>query len=118
MKRDRPIHLNLFVIRQPLPALVSIGHRLSGALLFFGIPVLLLALQSVLTGNGSWMAHGGFRLALFVVLSAYAFHFFAGLRFLLLDLHWGDQLHSARRMALMVGVAATLTIVGIGAWLW
>ena len=40
--KPRPVYLNLLEIRQPLPAIVSILHRISGALLFLvGIPVLL-----------------------------------------------------------------------------
>ena len=118
MKRARPIHLNLFVIRQPLPALVSFGHRVSGALLFLGIPILLLTLQSVLTGTTELVARPTFRFALFVVLAAYAFHFFAGLRFLLLDLHLGGELHSTRRAATVVSIAAAISIVLLGVWLW
>jgi succinate dehydrogenase / fumarate reductase cytochrome b subunit len=118
MKRARPIHLNLFLIRQPLPALVSIGHRVSGTLLFLGIPILLLTLQSLLAGTTELMTRPLFRFALFVVLAAYAFHFFAGLRFLLLDLHWGVELRSTRRAATVVSIAAAVSIVLLGVWLW
>ena len=47
--RQRPKHLNLFKIRQPIPAIVSILHRISGAVLFlFFIPFGLSALQGSL----------------------------------------------------------------------
>lgn len=118
MKPDRPTHLNLFVIRQPLPALVSIGHRVSGAVLFLGIPVLWLALHALLTGNTDPLTRPAFRLALFAVLAAYAFHFFAGLRALLLDLHWGGELRRARRAATLVSIAAAISIALLGSWLW
>ena len=40
LQNKRPKHLNLFKIKQPLPAVVSILHRISGVLLFFpGIPL-------------------------------------------------------------------------------
>ena len=40
--KPRPVYLNLFAIRMPLPAVVSILHRASGALLFvIGIPLVL-----------------------------------------------------------------------------
>lgn len=118
MKPPRPVYLNLFAIRQPLPALVSVGHRISGAVLFLGIPILLWAFHALLTGNSGEFAHGAFRLALFLVLAAYVFHFFAGLRFLLLDMHWGVARNSARRAALGVALAAGLSIVLLGIWLW
>ncbi|MEE8327465.1 MAG: succinate dehydrogenase, cytochrome b556 subunit, partial [Nitrosomonadaceae bacterium] len=42
MYRKRPKYLNLMEIKLPLPAVISILHRVSGVLLFFpGIPVLL-----------------------------------------------------------------------------
>ena len=46
---SRPVYLNLFAIRQPLPAIVSILHRASGALLFLlGIPLALWGLDTSL----------------------------------------------------------------------
>ncbi len=40
--KRRPVYLNLPRIRLPLPGIVSILHRISGAVLFlFGIPLLL-----------------------------------------------------------------------------
>ena len=35
--KPRPVYLNLFAIRQPLPAISSILHRISGALLFIKV---------------------------------------------------------------------------------
>ena len=47
--KPRPVYLNLLEIRQPLPAIVSILHRVSGALLFLvGIPVLLWGVHASL----------------------------------------------------------------------
>jgi succinate dehydrogenase / fumarate reductase cytochrome b subunit len=45
MPRRRPVYLNLFKIRLPLPGVVSIMHRASGALLFLLLPLLLYVLQ-------------------------------------------------------------------------
>ncbi len=40
MLKQRPVYLNLVRIRLPLPGIVSILHRVSGALLFLvGIPL-------------------------------------------------------------------------------
>ena len=47
--KPRPVYLNLFAIRLPLPAFVSILHRATGALLFLvGIPLLLWVVQRAL----------------------------------------------------------------------
>ena len=40
LAKARPVYLNLFQIRLPLPGIVSILHRISGAALFLvGIPL-------------------------------------------------------------------------------
>jgi succinate dehydrogenase / fumarate reductase cytochrome b subunit len=41
MKKERPKHLDLRVIKQPLPAIASILHRVSGAGLFLMLPFLI-----------------------------------------------------------------------------
>ena len=45
--KRRPVYLNLVRIRLPLPGLVSILHRMSGAALFFvGLPLLLVGCRA------------------------------------------------------------------------
>ena len=46
--RQRPKHLNLFQIRLPLPGVISILHRISGAGLFLMLPFLLYLLHQSL----------------------------------------------------------------------
>ena len=49
MLKQRPVYLDLARIRLPLPGLVSILHRVSGAFLFLvGIPLLLAGLAASL----------------------------------------------------------------------
>ena len=53
--KPRPVYLNLFAIRMPLPAVVSILHRASGALLFvIGIPLAICTVQSALASPEAW----------------------------------------------------------------
>lgn len=120
----RPVYLNLFRIRLPLPGLVSIMHRASGALLFLLLPLLLYALQSSLTSaQGFAEVQAWFRLPLVKLLLigvawAYLHHFCMGLRYLALDLDIGVDLPQARFsswLVLAVSIGATLLI---GAWLW
>lgn len=116
MKSRRPVYLNLFEIRQSLPAWVSFAHRISGAILFLGIPFMLVAVEAFL--RGSAVSAPLFRAALFSMLAAYAFHFFSGIRFLLLDMHWGVGLRQSRRAAWIVIAAATLSVAALGYGLW
>ncbi|MEP6658221.1 MAG: succinate dehydrogenase, cytochrome b556 subunit [Betaproteobacteria bacterium] len=125
MVKPRPVYLNLVAIRQPLPAIISILHRVSGALLFlFGIPVLLFAVDATRTSPEAfgqvrdWVASPWVKLVLLVLVWAYLHHFCAGIRYLLLDLHIGDDLAPARRSsAIVLVVSLALTLI-LGARLW
>lgn len=121
MKTDRPIYLDLHRIRQPLPAVVSLLHRLSGAFLFLLIPFLLSVFEASLSGQAGFASVLGslwVKVILFGVLAAFFYHLFAGLRFLLLDIGWGVALTSARRAAWLVIVASLLSSAVLGMWLW
>ena len=123
--KPRPVYLDLVRIRLPLPGIVSILHRISGALLFlFGIPLLLAAVAASLGSpaafaemKAAW-SHPLAKLVLLGFAWAYLHHFCAGIRYLLLDLHKGVDLPAARRssvIVLAVSLALTL-IVGVRLW--
>lgn len=123
MKR-RPKNLNLLTIRQPVPAIVSILHRVSGALLFLFIPLLLIVWQSSLAseesfaGLGESFAHPFSKLILIALAWAYLHHFFAGIRYLLIDLNYGVELKPARASSKWVlGLSLVLTLA-LAIWLW
>src|SRR5690242_15554050 len=104
--KPRPVYLNLLAIRQPLPAIVSILHRISGALLFLlGIPLLLWGAHVSLASPDGFaqlktvVAHPFSKLVLLALAWAYIYHLLAGLRHLALDLHVGVDLAPARRSA-------------------
>jgi succinate dehydrogenase / fumarate reductase cytochrome b subunit len=123
--KPRPVYLNLVRIRLPLPGLVSILHRISGAALFLvGLPLLLVGVQSSLA---SQEAFESFRTALSSPLAkivliglvwAYLHHFCAGIRFLLLDIHWGIELKPARISSVVVLVASLALTLIVGVRLW
>jgi len=123
--KPRPVYLNLLAIRQPLAAVVSILHRISGALLFaVGIPALLWAVQRSLASPETfarWQATMAHPLAKLVVLGlawAYLHHLLAGVRHLMLDLHVGVDLPSARRSAAVVFVLSLLLTLIVAVRLW
>ena len=123
--KPRPVYLNLFAIRQPIPAIVSILHRISGALLFLiGLPVALWALQTSLsTADGyqrvaAAFAHPLTRIVLLGLVWAYLHHLIAGVRHLLADLNIGLDLHGARQSAAVALVLALLLTVAVGVRLW
>ncbi|MEP6997779.1 MAG: succinate dehydrogenase, cytochrome b556 subunit [Betaproteobacteria bacterium] len=121
----RPVYLNLFRIRQPIPAIVSILHRLSGAILFLiGIPLLLYAVQQSLASSDSYaslqatLGRPIVKLLLLGLVWAYLHHFCAGIRYLLLDMHIGTELKPARQSSFAVLIVSLVLTAIIGARLW
>jgi succinate dehydrogenase / fumarate reductase cytochrome b subunit len=124
MATRRPVYLNLLKIRLPLPGIVSIMHRASGALLFLLLPLLLYVLQqSLSSAQGfaevrSWFQSPLTKLALLMVIWAYLHHFCMGLRYLALDLDIGVKLAQARfsaKLVLIVSIVLTL-LIGVKIW--
>ena len=124
MDKKHPKHLALHLIQLPLPGFVSILHRVSGLLLFFALPLLLLMLQYSLNSIETYtqlmttLAHPLAKLALLGLLWAFMHHFCAGLRYLAIDLHYVSDLAQARDSSKAVLVASLLLTILIGAELW
>ena len=125
IKKKRPKNLDLTTIRLPLPGILSIIHRVSGAEIFLLLPVLLWLLQSSLASAESYalardlVANPLVKLVLFGLIWLYLHHFCAGIRYLLLDLHKGIDLESARRsskIVFAVSIALTLYVGGVLLW--
>jgi len=124
MNKQRPKHLALHLIQLPLPGFVSILHRISGLLLFFALPLLLLMLQYSLRSIETYtqlmavLAHPLAKLALFGLLWAFLHHFCAGLRHLAIDLHLVRDLAQARNSSRWVLATSLLLTVLLGVKLW
>ena len=115
--RVRPVYRNINVAdlthyRLPLPGIVSILHRVSGALMFLALPLVLWALDASLASQTSFNAlHAAAtsplaRIFWCVLVWALLHHLCAGVRYLLLDLHVGVDKVRARRGALVVFVVS------------
>ena len=124
MSKARPKFLNLLQIRQPIPAVVSILHRISGALLFLFLWIFLIGLQRSLASPESYLQLKAFideplvKLMILGLVWAYLHHTFAGIRHLGLDLRLGIELPGARMTAYAVlALALGLTVIA-GVLLW
>ena len=120
----RPKYLNLLQIRLPLPAVVSIMHRASGAVLFLALPVLLAWWQCSLTSPDTFAASQSFaalplvKIGILLLVWGYLHHLCAGVRHLASDVDLGTELKSARFASwLVLAVSIVLTIV-IGVRIW
>lgn len=119
----RPVYLNLLLIRQPIGAIVSILHRITGAFLALLTPFALWALQASLESAARFeqvraMLSGGLgRAAVLLALWLLVQHLYSGVRHLLIDIDVGVELHSARRSAWSTVIASIITVVLLGVWL-
>lgn len=124
MIKQRPKNLNLLTIRFPVPAIVSILHRISGVILYLLIPLILWALSLSLSSPDDFDTLHQFlssplmKLLMWGFLSAFIYHFFAGIRHLLMDIHIGDELKSGRLSAQITIVLSAVFILLAGIWLW
>jgi len=120
----RPKNLDLLRISLPLPAKVSILHRVSGALLFLSLPVFIYQLDQSLDSAETYASAADFfalplvKLAVMVMVWSYSHHFCAGIRYLLLDLHLGLDRVPANRSAQAVLAASLVLTVLVGVQLW
>jgi succinate dehydrogenase / fumarate reductase, cytochrome b subunit len=122
---SRPKNLNLFTIRLPINALVSILHRATGCVLFLILPVILLLLQFSLNSAEHYetviaILHSPLiKIMLLGLAWAFFHHFFAGIRHLAMDVHWMTTLMKARytsKVVLVLGALATL-VLAVKIWI-
>ena len=123
-KKKRPRWYNVSPLNLPLPGLVSIFHRASGALLFLGLVWFLFLLDMSLSSEAgfahfrTYVGHPVVKLALLALLWAYLHHFCAGIRYLFLDIDRGVDLAPARKSSYAVlAVSLALTaLLGVKLW--
>jgi succinate dehydrogenase / fumarate reductase cytochrome b subunit len=123
-RKARPQYRNIHVsqilsYRLPAAGIVSILHRISGALLFLvGIPFALYLLQQSLTSEISFESYRAIvgsvpgKLVLLALIWAFVHHSVAGIRYLLLDRHVGiEKFASAKSATAVLGITAVLTVI-------
>ncbi len=121
LKRKRPLWYNLSLLNLPLPGLVSILHRISGAALFVLLLWLLHLLDESLASPERFeavrqtMALPFVKLVLLGVLWAFLHHLCAGIRYLLLDVHVGVDLQAARASSAAV-LVVSLVLTAVLGW--
>ena len=116
-----PPWYNLSLGNLPLPGLVSIFHRITGAALFLMLWFLLWLLEMSLSGEEGYARAkdiaSGFlvKLVLLGLLWSFLHHLCAGIRHLFLDMHKGVDLPPARMTSVVVFVVSIALTIAIGA---
>ena len=121
---NRPVFLNLLVIRLPVGGVVSILHRISGVSLVLLTPLGIYLLDRSLSDPGffaqlqTFVSQGQYQLVLLLAAALLFQHFFSGFRHLALDIDWGIGRQKARVTAWLTFAATLFLLVVIGAWVW
>lgn len=121
---NRPVNLDLTTIQFPATAIVSILHRVSGVILFIGVGLLIPLLYCSLESQEGFYkvqnllaTHAG-KFVIWGILTALAFHIVAGLRHLIMDLGFWEEMDSGTCSANMSFLVTLGLSIAAGVWLW
>ena len=118
---ERPINLDISKFSFPFAALASITHRISGVIMFVAIAFLLSWFDEATASPEGFAAiadSGMVKFLLWLILCAVSYHFFAGIKHLLLDFHIADTVEAGEKAAkIAVGTAAVVALL-LGIWIW
>ncbi len=123
-KATRPVFINLWRIKFPIPAIISILHRVSGVIIFLAMPILLYFLSQSLISQESFdhlasiLIHPAVKIICWLIVAAVIYHTLAGIRHLFMDAGIGESLEAARTSAYLVIIISAVLILLAGVWLW
>ncbi|BDR14200.1 succinate dehydrogenase cytochrome b556 subunit [Vibrio sp. STUT-A11] len=123
-RKSRPVNLDLQTIRFPITAIASILHRVSGVITFVAVGILLWLLSISLSSPMGFMEAADIVDSFFVkfilwgILTALAYHIAGGIRHLMMDLGYFEELDSGTMSAKVAfGATAVLSLLaGIMVW--
>lgn len=121
----RPIYLDLKNIRLPMPGIISIMHRIFGALLSLSIPFFTYLFTLSLEDQAGFeqarsILSSNLLMPLFLLLIwGFVHHLFAGIRYLLIDVEVGVERKASYKSSQVVFYAAIVVtlIIAWGIWL-
>ncbi|MFP3502804.1 succinate dehydrogenase, cytochrome b556 subunit [Burkholderia sp. SIMBA_062] len=126
VRKPRPEYRNIGIgditlkYRMPLAAILSILHRVSGALLFLFLPFLLFLFDQSLTSELSFEVFKAFlsnivvKLIVLALSWAFLHHFCAGIRHLLMDVnHDAVSKEGGKRTAVVVFVVSIVLTIAM-----
>ncbi|MED5523864.1 succinate dehydrogenase cytochrome b556 subunit [Gallaecimonas pentaromativorans] len=124
VKKQRPVNLELQTIRFPITAIASILHRVSGVIMFFAVAILMWMLAKSLSSEAGFAAvqsmMSGFfaKFIVWGILTALAYHLVGGIRHLIMDMGYWEELPSGKASASAAFIITVILSVLAGVWLW
>lgn len=117
----RPVNLDLRTIRMPFTATLSILHRISGIVIFLGMPMLLWLFSMSLSSAENFaemmslLDNMIYRLMFFGILMALGYHIIAGIKHLFMDKGIGETEKSSKVASILVVTLSLILFVLLGA---
>jgi succinate dehydrogenase / fumarate reductase cytochrome b subunit len=124
VKDHRPKNLDLATIRQPITAIASILHRITGIMLFVAVGFLVWALSLSLESRQGFdqtvavMTHPLAKLITWGILSLVVYHLFAGIKHLIMDAGFAETKEGGPLATKISLVLSVVVILLMGVWVW
>lgn len=123
MKKQRPVNLELTSF-MPASAIASILHRVSGVVFFFALIFVIVAWTISLQSPESFelaksLMQGVIgKVIVIAILAALSFHTIVGLRHLVMDMGYWEELESGNLSAKLSIAIWVVTVILAGVWIW
>ena len=124
VKKSRPVNLDLQTMRFPLTAIASILHRVSGVITFVAVAILLWLLNLSLSSPKGFTTavsitdSGLVTLMLWGILTALFYHIVLGVRHLLMDLGYFEEMETGLASTKVSFVIVAILSVFAGVLVW
>lgn len=124
VKKQRPVNLELNTISFPPAAIASILHRIAGVVMLVTVGFLMWLFAVSLSSPEGFaqatavVSHPVAKFVVWGTLTALGYHLLAGLRHLVMELGYWEELYSGNLSAKIVIALAIVLSVLAGVWLW
>ncbi|MCS3455962.1 succinate dehydrogenase cytochrome b556 subunit [Aeromonas rivuli] len=122
--KQRPVNLDLQTISFPVTAIASILHRVSGVITFVALSILLWMLGTSLSSPEGFdtvmsiLDNILVKLVFWGILTALAYHIVLGIRHLIMDMGYWEELESGSQSARVAFVITGVLAVLAGVLVW
>ncbi|PSW12686.1 succinate dehydrogenase cytochrome b556 large subunit [Photobacterium rosenbergii] len=124
VNKPRPVNLDLQTIRFPLTAIASILHRVSGVITFVAVAILLWLLGLSLSSPEGFASAAAIvdsffvKLVLWGILTALFYHIVVGIRHLLMDMGYFEEMETGIKSAKVSFVIVGVLSLFAGGLVW
>ena len=122
--KQRPVNLDLQTISFPVTAIASILHRVSGVITFVALSILLWMIGTSLSSPEGFdtvmsiLDNFLVKLVFWGILTALAYHIVLGIRHLIMDMGYWEELESGSQSARVAFVITGVLAVLAGVLVW